>query len=218
LIVEKAVKMPLQLNGLFKFLIGAVLAVIPIVNLTSLGYCAEVMERSARREAELPSWNNLGAKFIKGLSWSAIALVYLLVPAALATVGGQWSQITVQTSTEGMNPFAVAALGGTALWAAVLALILGFILPMGLAHYSATGDLTAPFRLPTVLRYIAGNFSSYLPAYALAILLYYVVSLFGNIPSVGPVLTVPGYFYATVVLAAVFGSVYQRARIVESTR
>ncbi len=210
--------MPLQLNGLFKFLVGAVLAVIPVVNLASLGYCAEVMERSARRETELPSWNNLGAKFIKGLSWSAIALVYLLVPIALATVAGEWGAIAAQTSTGGMNPFAVAALGGTAFWVAVLALVLGFILPMGLAHYSATGNLTAPFRLPTVLKYIARNFSSYLLAYAFAILLYYVVSLFKDIPSVGFVLTVLGYFYATIVLAAVFGSIYQKARIVESTR
>ncbi|MDI6710167.1 MAG: DUF4013 domain-containing protein [Bacillota bacterium] len=213
MLVERAFKMPFAFRGLGRLVLGAVLGVVPVVNLVSLGYAAEVMERGVRGQSDLPSWSEPGAKFARGLGWMLVIVAYLGIPALVTTFGGLWGTVAATTSASGLNPFALAGLGGNLLWAVGLAMALGFVLPMALAHYAATGDIAAAFRLGTLIRHIVRNPAGYLGAYVSAIFLFFAVSLLAHLPTVGPPLVVLGAFYSTVILAAVFGGVYHRAQV-----
>lgn len=213
MIVERALAMPFALRGLGRIIVGAVLGAIPLVNLLSLGYAAEVMERGVRGQSDLPSWSEPGAKFARGLGWVLVILAYLALPALVTTFSGLWGAVAATTSASGLNPFALAGLGGNLLWAVGLAMALGFVLPMALAHYAATGDIAAAFQVGTLVRCIARSFASYLGAYMFAMTLLFAVSLLARLPAVGPPLAALGTFYSAVLLAAVFGGVYHRAQV-----
>jgi len=212
MIVARALAMPFAPRGLGRLLVGAVLGVIPLVNLLSLGYAAEVMERGVRGQSELPSWSEPGAKLARGLGWVLVILAYLAFPLLITTFSGLWGTVAATTSASGLNPFALAGLGGSLLWAVVLAMTLGFLLPMALAHYVATGDIAAAFRVGTLVRYIARSFASYFGACVFALLLLFALSLLAQLPSVGLPLAALGGFYSAVLLASVFGGVYHRAQ------
>lgn len=213
MIVARALTMPFARRSFGRLILGAVLGVIPVVNLLSLGYAAEVMERGVRGQSDLPSWSDPGAKLARGLGWVLVILAYLALPVTVTTFSGLWGAVAATTSVSGLNPFALAGLGGSLGWAVGLAMALGFVLPMALAHYAATGDVTAAFQFRTLARYITRNFASYLGAYAFAVALLFAVSLLARLPAVGLPLVVLGAFYSTVLLAAVFGGVYHRAQV-----
>ena len=82
----KALKRPF--SDINKFLIGTLLGIIPIVNLTVIGYTlvsTGFTEERVERES-LPEWRNYGDLFVKGLVSVVIGII-LFLPAALIILG-----------------------------------------------------------------------------------------------------------------------------------
>ena len=89
----KALKRPF--SDTRKFLTGTVLGMIPIVNLTVIGYTLNstgLAKDNGNRDG-LPEWTNFGELFMKGLGTVAIGIIMLL-PAGLILLGTFGSVIT----------------------------------------------------------------------------------------------------------------------------
>lgn len=209
--IERVMRMPFERENRSKVLVGGILAVFPLINFLSLGYCAEVMERAGQNRYEMPSWTGWSGKFVKGLGISVVALAYMILPLFLLSASGLWGSFTAQTVSTGFNPVTIAGLGTTALIAVILFFLLAFLVPMAVAKFAATGDLISAFRFGEIIRHIVSAPLHYIATFVLAIALYSLVSLLNAVPYLGWILAVFGYFYVTIVIAALFGAVYQKS-------
>ena len=89
----KALKRPF--SDTRKFLVGTILGMIPIVNLTVIGYTLNstgLAKNNGNRDG-LPEWTNFVELFMKGLGTVAIGIIMLL-PAGLILLGTFGSVIT----------------------------------------------------------------------------------------------------------------------------
>ncbi|MDQ7790175.1 MAG: DUF4013 domain-containing protein, partial [Clostridia bacterium] len=169
------------------------------------------MERTSRSHYEMPAWDGWSAKFLKGLGIGVVGLLYMIVPALLLSATGLWSSVSAQTMATGFNPIGIAGMGTAALISMILFMFLAFLIPMAIAKFAATGDFVAAFRFGEIIRHIVAAPASYVATFVLAIALYALVSFLNAVPYLGWLLTVFAYFYVTVVVAALFGAVYQKS-------
>lgn len=209
--IERVVKMPLEAGNWSRVLVGGILAIFPIINFLSMGYCVEVMEHTSRSRYEMPAWDGWSGKFLKGLGISVVGFAYMIVPALLLSATGLWSSVSAQTVATGFDPIGIAGMGTAALISVILFMILAFLIPMAVAKFAATGDFVAAFRFGEIVRHIAAAPASYITTFVFAIALYALVSLLNAVPYLGWILAVFAYFYVTVVVAALFGVVYQKS-------
>lgn len=202
---ERALKMPLDdPNWLVKILIGGALTIIPIVNLLSHGYALEAMRRSINGRPEMPDWDDWGDKFVKGLAALFICLVYYIPLLIIMGVGGGLGALM----NSGMGTGLFFATGYTIGF--ILVLFIGFVIPMALAHYIATGSVGSAFALGVVLGKIRERLSDYAVAYVMAVVMLFLVNFVGKLPIIGWLLSAFLYFYVLIVIAVLFGAVYSR--------
>jgi hypothetical protein len=202
--IEKAFRFPFEGNGLGLVLIGGLINLVPILNFLCLGYAVEVMERVNDGRYEMPSWSDWGRKFLKGLGYLAISLFYLFIPLLVILAGGAGSST--------YNSAAAPVFGGVGLLGLLLLLAFGFLVPMSIARYAATGLLAEGFRVGTVIKCIGAAAGGYLAAYLLSIAVYFGVGVVSVvIPFLGSILAVFLAFYACVVVAALFAGVHRDA-------
>ena len=83
---ESAIKKPF--TDIAKLIIGALVSVIPVVNLISVGYALESSGLGKTKTSkDMPEWKNIGNLFIKGLASSVIRFIYA-IPATIVFVTG----------------------------------------------------------------------------------------------------------------------------------
>ena len=83
---ERAIRKPF--TDIMKLVIGAIVSVIPVVNLVSLGYALESSGLGkAKASKKMPEWKNIGNLFVKGLASSVIGFVYA-IPAIIVFMLG----------------------------------------------------------------------------------------------------------------------------------
>jgi len=102
-----------------KLLLLVVLAVIPLINLTLLGYFARIIRNAS---SDLPEVSGLLDLFIDGLRILAALIVYLLIPITMI-VGGIW-----------MSAFSGEFALGAILLGAFLSIIIALMAAMGIVH------------------------------------------------------------------------------------
>src|SRR5690349_4742188 len=67
-----------------KFLIGAFLSMVPILNFASLGYLVQIIRNVSEGQAQpLPKWENITDLLIKGLYVFIAEVAYFFLPAML---------------------------------------------------------------------------------------------------------------------------------------
>ncbi len=225
-----------------KFLVGSLLYlanfVIPILPLIfALGYAVEAMRIAMERgRAEMPEWDGWGELGLKGLYFLIISLVYML-PALILGLGGallllfDWILLIGAVAIIGESTkragFTIN-LGGALFIVAILALVLSFLLallgslpiPVAVAHYVASGELAAAFRLKDVWATIRANTGDFLVAWALVYglgsALGLALSLLFSIPCfcfLIPILVAPLAFYLSVFQMSLFGMIYREGRL-----
>uniref|UniRef100_A0A7C2E310 DUF4013 domain-containing protein n=1 Tax=Ammonifex degensii TaxID=42838 RepID=A0A7C2E310_9THEO len=203
--IERAFRFPFEGNGLGLVLIGGLINLVPILNFLCLGYAVEVMERVNNGRYDMPSWNGWGRKFVKGLGYLAISLFYLLIPLVIllgSCAGGS------ATRHNTLMP----VFGSLGLLGLLLLLAFGFLVPMSLARYAATGSLAEGFRVGTVIKHIGAVAGGYVAAYLLSVAVYFGIGVVTiAIPFLGSILSIFLAFYAYVVVAALFADVHRKA-------
>lgn len=195
--IEKAIKFPFSApDGLVKLIIGAVLNLIPIVNLLSMGYLIQLMNGVIQGREEMPAWEDWGDKFVKGLLAAVISFIYFFIPMMVMMIGGGMAFLKAE--------FSLMAILGL-----LLILAAWFILPMALAHYAASGNFSDAFSFSSILGLISTNLGAYLGVYVLSIVLFFVLGIIGMIPILGWIILMLGGFYIGCVTMYLFAGVYR---------
>jgi len=137
--------------------IGALVSLVPLVNLAASGYAVNLFRNvlSGREDADvLPGWSDFGDHFLKGLVVFLIGLGYLVVP--LGMLGFALAPLAVAFFTDS-QPVLALGVAGTVLLvglAILLTLVLGVLSVEGSALYAESGSFPAAFRFGEILRRI----------------------------------------------------------------
>ncbi len=202
---EKAIKRPFQ--DVKKLLIGAILNIIPIVNLIASGYIIKAAKGTMKKKNDMPEWEDWGNLFMTGLVVAVIGFIYM-IPAVGLLVVGVGSAVIGAIAVGGaaaMDMTAVLAGGGITILAGLLLLLVTMlVMPMAIIRYVDKGSFSAAFGFTDILKKVLTG--KYIVAWLLV--LVYSVVVFGItmwIPIVGPAI---GSFIAGVTSMTVFAEVY----------
>lgn len=195
-------------NWIVDILIGGLIFMVPIFNFVALGYTIEAMEMGMRRLEILPTWENMGEKFMKGLLFFVISLVYVIPPILVAFVSLIPMIIELIQSGEPSGITIFLAVAGFVI-SLILAIFAGFIMPMGLARWVASGNIGAAFQMGQIFEDIKAVLADYLVAYLLMAFLGGAIMLvIGWIPFINMMVI----FYWYVAFYNYFGKLYARVR------
>ncbi len=198
---EKAIKRPFQ--DIKKLLIGAILSIIPIVNLIASGYIIKAAKGTMDKKDDLPEWEDWGNLFMTGLVVAVIGVIYMIpgLAAFLLSLG----VVLFSTVPEAATISSIVAAGGISLILALILIPLAMLVaPMAIMRYVDKGNFSAAFGLGDILRKVFTG--KYIVAWI--IVLVYSIMVFGItmwIPVVGPAI---GSFIAGVTSMTVFAEVY----------
>lgn len=126
----------------FKLLLGAVIIVLPVINMIGLGYLQLCLVYGAQQRSCLPSWHDWRSLIQEGAEALLIAALYMLLPLFFALLF--WSV-----------PFA-GVLGTAALFAAAWAAV-----PLGWAQRKRLGFFSDAFHFQMMYRQLRGRLGRY---------------------------------------------------------
>ena len=165
-----------------KVAVGAVVNMIPVLNFASAGYMLATIRNVANDVVpSLPTWDDFGNYFVKGLVLTIIGLVYalpLLILSCCPLVGlflAAFSETGETAAALGVLSVTISALFG--LLAFLYALAYTFIMPAVMLHYASAGDLSAAFQFGQIFAFIRDNLSSYLKAWLYVLVLGVVIGI-----------------------------------------
>jgi len=201
-----------------KLLLGGAITLIPIVGpLYALGYMVEMMKNiMAGHEVPLPEIGDFGSKLIEGLKVWAISIVYAL-PVILFSVCAQSGNFVPlmagQVPQDVLEILASVSIGVGVCCGCLLLLytiLMALVMPFAWGKYIETGQFGAAFQLGEIFEMLKSNIG---PAFIVLLvngLVAFVAAIVGTIIcGVGIVFTM---FYAQLVMAFLYGSLYRQAK------
>lgn len=151
-----------------KFIIGSILAMIPIINLFVIGYAlrgAEMVLKRKKKSYALPEWNNWGDLFVKGVLSAIISFVYAIpfiivylklyfkfISNILLTLISTPEQLIIEITSIIMNNLLLVLL------LVILGILTSIIIPMAILNYIKYGKFGAAFKFSEVLSKIKGGY------------------------------------------------------------
>jgi len=178
--------------------IGAVTAIVPILNFAWAGYTLGIIRNVIERQLRpLPSWDDLGKYFMDGLCvWLAGAL-YALPGMVLFFIPFLFLLLPALSNNSDVQGV-LLAVGGVLffvllmLWLLYI-LLLSFLLPAVRLNYVRYNTFTACFKIKEIIQIVTANIGRYLTAWGISIGGYLLVSIafsivsavFGWIPCIG---------------------------------
>jgi hypothetical protein len=162
-----------------KVVVGAVINLIPILNLATAGYMLATIRNVANDSVpSLPTWDEFGEHFVKGVIVTLIGLVYSL-PLLILSCCPLFAMFLPVFSISSQGDETATALGVInilivslfALFVLVYAIAYTFVMPAVILHYASAEDFSAAFRFGEIFGFIRDNLNSYLKAwlYVLAV-------------------------------------------------
>ena len=225
--IEKSFQFPFEdREWLSKLGLGALITLVPILNLAWSGYLVGIIRNVMSHVPEpLPTWDDLGKKFSDGLILFAAGLVY--ASPVILLMGLPLSFIAFSNLLSGnrnMEDLARALAGaGGALFYGLLCLIilygiaLSVIYPAILVMFSREGTFGSCFKLREILDLIGKNTGPFFTAWGVSLLgglgVSLVIGVFnftiGLIPCIGwiasMVISIGSGVYISSVYAHLFG-------------
>ncbi len=119
----RAIKRPFA--DLTKFIIGAVLSIIPVVNFLAMGYELKCAKSAMNGKYDLPEWTEWGDLFVKGLLWVVVMIIYAIPVAILVAIFAGGAFMAAGQGAEA----GLAGLGIGAIVMMALVLLLMYIMP-----------------------------------------------------------------------------------------
>lgn len=224
---EKAFSYPFEdKDWLTKLGLGAIISVIPILNLAWSGYLVGIIRNVINRTGEpLPTWDDLDKKFTDGLILFGAGLIYaspiliaLCLPLGIRASSGLFSgnselQDIGRTLTEAGGVLFFCLLGVLLLYG----LVLSILFPAILVLFAREGTFASCLRIREAFSLISRNATAFLKAWGFSLiagigvglLVWFVSLVVGWIPCigwiVGFVLSIGSGVYSTAVYAHLFG-------------
>lgn len=213
-------------NWISKLGLGALITLIPILNLSWSGYMVGIIRNVMNGAPNpLPTWDDLGKKFMDGLLLTVASLVYALPIIVVFCLPLSFMIVPAILAGESdMQGIAEAIAGlGTALFVCLLclfvvyALALSVIYPAILVIFAREGTFASCFKFREVISLISKNTTPFITAWAVNIGLSFVISfvigiaqtVLNFIPCLGQIASIVITFgvivYATAVYAHLFG-------------
>jgi len=176
-------------NWVVKILLGAIFTLLWVVLIGipfTLGYLLELAKNSKRgKEIPLPEWDNLGDKFVRGLVYFIIVIIYSIPGIILSFI-----------------PCIKNCLGP------LYFLGMLFLLPYIAVKYAETGSFEDAFRLSELFDFVKKNINSLLIVVLLTIALQ-IIATFGLLAlAVGVFFTM---FWANLAIYYLYGKVVKEA-------
>ncbi|MCC6501083.1 MAG: DUF4013 domain-containing protein [Anaerolineales bacterium] len=206
--------------------LGALISFIPILNLSWTGYMVGIIRNVMNGSPEpLPTWDDLGKKFMDGLLLTVGGLVYALPIIIVFCLPLSFMIIpAILAGNSDLQDIASAIAGlGSALFFCLLcvfilyALALSVVYPAILVVFAREGTLASCFKFREIFGLISQNSSAFITAWAVNLGLSFAVSFIVGIaqtalnliPCLGQIAAVVVTFgvvmYATAVYAHLFG-------------
>ena len=165
-----------------KVVVGAVVNMIPVLNFASAGYMLATIRNVANDVVpSLPTWDDFGDYFVKGLVLAIIGLVYalpLLILSCCPLVGLFLPAFSDTVGTaEALGVLSVAILGLFGLLALLYALAYTFVMPAVMLQYASDGDFSAAFQFGQIFAFIRDNLNSYVKAWLYVLVLGVVIGI-----------------------------------------
>ncbi len=153
----------------------ALIFMVPVLNFASLGYTVEVTRRVIRGETRpLPSWDDLGKKFMDGLMLFLVNLVYtlpmiLLICLPLSILFVSAVLFAMNNSREAASTIAIAGgvvgLGVWCVWV-LYSLALSIVFPVIQLVYARQGTFAACFNFREIFSLLGKNAASIFTTWA----------------------------------------------------
>ena len=213
-----------------KVLVGAIISAVPILNLAASGYGLDVTKNVIAGEARpLPTWDNIGNQFMRGLIYAIGVLVYflplLIIGCLFAVLGGGLSAL--MGDSQSSDGLAALLTGGGILFGCLTllySLAAVVVLPAATVRCALTNQLSEMFKFKDLFADIRRNVSGYLTATVVvivaAIVVGIVMSMVGGALSIIPIcgwivawiISAAGSFYLQLTANHLYGPFYRDAR------
>jgi hypothetical protein len=231
--INKSFSYPFEDNQwISKLGIGAIVAMVPVLNFAWSGYMVELIRNVMNGAREpLPTWDDLGRKFNDGLMLFLAGLVYSLpmlivvcLPLSIMVVPA------IMSGNQDLQGAAEAIAGASrVLFLCMLCVFviyslgLSVIYPVILVLYAREGTLASCFKFREVFDLISKNTSSFFTAWGVSIAAGFIVGLvsgfvqlvLGFIPCIGQIvsfiLTIGIVVYTSAIYSHLFGQFGQMA-------
>lgn len=201
-----------------RVLVGGLLGIVPILNFVIYGYMLEVIKNvSEDRELPLPTWDDFGGKFMKGLMVVIAGFIYSLPLIvvwvvyfiALMVIGGAAS------SREGMSEaggglFAVCTIAFYCIVFIYSIVVYLFIMYPGLMRYADSGEFGVFFRFGENFKLATANLGQYIVMLLVMLVASLVAGIVGSLAcGIGVIFT---SFWALLVAGHLFGQYWKQNR------
>lgn len=191
-----------------KVLIGTAISLVPILNLAAGGYFLEVIQRVAQqKEIPLPEWSDLGSKWVKGLLFFIILILYYL-PGIVIGLLSIASIILAAAQSGGREEAVLAALFSMLVFmllAAIWMLLVVLIVPAVAVQYALKGNFGAAFRLGDIFGLIRKDIGGYAIALVIVFVSGLLVGAVAVVPIIGALAALAAGFYVSLVRAHAYG-------------
>lgn len=214
-----------------KVLVGAVISAVPILGMAASGYGLDVIKNVVEDESRpLPTWDDIGAIFMRGLIYTIGVIVYflpLLILGCLFAVIGGGLGAAVGDSQSAQDSVG-ALLGGAGLLFGCLGLLYTLavlvVLPAATVRFALSSKLSDMFKFSVLLEDIRRNVSGYLTVVLViivaGIVLGAVVSLVTGVLAFIPIcgwiaawlISAGASFYVQLAASHLWGQFYRGAR------
>ncbi len=165
-----------------KVVVGAAINMIPILNFASAGYMLATIRNVANDVVpSLPTWDDFGDYFVKGLILTVIGLVYSLPLLILSCCPLVLMFLTAFSENEEMaaalGVIYLLVIGLFGLLVLLYALAYTFVMPAVMLQYASAGDFSAAFQFGQIFAFIRDNINSYVKAWLYVLVLGVVIGI-----------------------------------------
>jgi len=195
-------QLPFNRGSIFKLLFGVLLSLIPVANFLTDGYRYRLFQGGVQGNMEMPEWKDWQDLFVRGLLFYLVQLVYFL-PALLILL---FSLLFAGWQTGGSGDRVMTA--GLTLGLFLL-LLAALLLPMGWAHFAATGRFGSAFEFNIIISLIKTVTTRYAALLLLLVAMWLVLGVIALVPVLGIFVAIIGAFYIKVVFALLLGELYR---------
>ncbi|MCS6848162.1 MAG: DUF4013 domain-containing protein [Anaerolineae bacterium] len=197
--------------------IGALIALVPILNFSLNGYAIEHLRNTSNgMDVPLPTWDNLGEKFMEGLKLFVVTFILALPVILLSCIAtiASGGLAALSGDSEAMQSAAAAGAGVIALAVGCIAfiysLLLTYLSPAIYIQYAKTRDIGACLRIGELLNIARVNSGDYLMIFivliGIVIVLSVIVGVLNVIPCLGQILSLVIAFLAAPYIVVLLGN------------
>lgn len=204
--IANAIKRPF--SDMTKFIIGAILNILPIINFFSAGYVIRVANASIKKDIKsMPEWNDFGDLFVKGLLGFLILMIWLI--PALIIVGIIGGTALISAFSGSFDLALIAELGTALLIGAILFIIIGYFVPLAILSYADKDKFSAGFDVSKIVK--KAFTPEYFVRWLISIFIMMVFTVIaGLIPKLSIVLTPIASFASMIIMFTLIGEVYNK--------